>query len=333
MSRPPAPLPLWPIGPERGLPLAGIAGARFSEALGADGQLIAAADLAPDLQGRLSARRPDLCGLPLDRPRIMGILNVTPDSFSDGGDHARRADALARARALVAEGAEILDIGGESTRPGAQAVPVAEEIARVVPLVAELRAAGLSTPISVDTRKAEVARAALAEGADMVNDVSALGYDPDLAHVVAEAGVPLCLMHAKGSPAEMQDAPRYSDVTAEVWDMLEARIRAAQAAGIDRAKLLVDPGIGFGKDLQHNLTLLRALPVYHGFGLPLLLGVSRKRFIGTIADVAAPKDRVPGSVAVALAAAQQGVHVLRVHDVSDTRQALRLHRAMMGQDE
>ncbi|MGR3466213.1 dihydropteroate synthase [Limimaricola sp.] len=332
MSRP-MPVPLWPVGPERGLPLAGMAGLRFERAIDADGRDVAAEALDPALCARFSAPRSPLCGLALDRPRLMGILNVTPDSFSDGGDHATRAAAVARARGLMAEGAEILDIGGESTRPGAETVPVAEEIARVAPVVAELRAAGITTPISVDTRNAATARAALAEGADMINDVSALGHDPEMAGVVASAGVPLCLMHAQGTPQEMQRAPRYDDVVAEVHDALASRIEAACAVGIARERLLVDPGIGFGKDLQHNLTLLRALPVYHAFGLPLLLGVSRKRFIGTISGAEAPKDRMPGSVAVALLGAQQGAHVLRVHDVKETRQALRLQRAVMGTGE
>ncbi|GAD53986.1 dihydropteroate synthase [Limimaricola cinnabarinus] len=329
---PAAPLPLWPASPEPGLPLAGQSGPRFAHA-SHDGASVEAAALDAALRDRLSAARPPLCGLPLDRPRIMGILNVTPDSFSDGGDHATREAAVARARLLVAQGAEILDIGGESTRPGATEVPVAEEIARVVPVVAALRAAGMTVPISIDTRKSAVARAALAEGADMINDVSALCFDPDLAGVVAEANAPLCLMHAVGTPADMQRAPRYDDVVAEVHDALAARIEAALSMGLARARLLVDPGIGFGKDLHHNLALLRALPLFHGFGLPLLLGVSRKRFIGTISGAEAPKARMPGSVAVALIAAQQGAHVLRVHDVEETKQALSLLRAVMGWDE
>ena len=326
------PLPLWPGAPEEGLPLAGQSGPRFAQ-LDHDGTPRAATALDPATRARLSAPRPPLCGLPFDRPRLMGILNVTPDSFSDGGDHATREAAVARAHALVAQGAEILDIGGESTRPGAAEVPVAQEIARVVPVVAALRAAGMQVPLSIDTRKSAVARAALAEGADMINDVSALSFDPELAGVVAEAGVPLCLMHARGTPADMQRAPRYDDVVAQVRDALAARIETAVSAGIARERLLLDPGIGFGKDLEHNLALLRALPLFHDFGLPLLLGVSRKRFIGTLSGAETPKARMPGSVAVALLAAQQGVHVLRVHDVEETRQALSLLRAVMGWDE
>lgn len=286
--------------------------------------------IAPQDLARLSGMRPDLCGLTLDRPRIMGIINATPDSFSDGGDAATVAAALARARAM--EGlADILDIGGESTRPGAEEVPVAEEIARVVPVIAAIRDAGIATPISVDTRKAAVAGAALAAGADMVNDVSALGFDPEMAPLVAAAGVPVCLMHAQGDPATMQLAPRYGDVLAEVFDALAARVARAEAAGIARARILVDPGIGFGKDMGHNVTLLRGLSLFHDLGCALLLGASRKRFIGTLgaaAGGASAKDRMAGSVAVALHGAAQGAHVLRVHDVFETRQALNLQLAL-----
>ncbi|MBB3712209.1 dihydropteroate synthase [Limimaricola variabilis] len=330
--RPVVPLPLWPLGEARATTLAGVEGLHFAEALDATGRVVPFDSLDPDLRERLGRARAPIAGLSLDQPRLMGILNVTPDSFSDGGDHADRAAAVAHAQALLAEGAEILDIGGESTRPGATPVPVEAEIARVVPVVAALRAAGVAAPISVDTRNAACAKAALAEGADMINDVSALTHDPGMAEVVAEAGVPLCLMHAQGSPAEMQQAPRYDDVLAEVYEALERRIAAAEAAGIYRSRLIVDPGIGFGKDLDHNLTLLRGLTAFHGFGLPLLVGVSRKRFIGTIGGAEAPKDRMPGSIAVALWAARQGAQVIRVHDVKETRQALALQAALMGNE-
>ena len=197
-------------------------------------------------------------------------------------------------------------------------------------MIEAIRSVGIATPISVDTRKAAVARAALAAGADMVNDVSALTFDPDLAHVVAEAGAALCLMHAKGTPETMQADPHYDDVVAEVFDHLAARIAAAEAAGIDRARLLVDPGIGFGKTLQHNVSLIRSLSVYHGLGAGVLLGASRKRFIGTIGEAPAASDRLGGSLAVALHAAGQGAQVIRVHDAYETRQALRLHEALSG---
>ncbi len=288
------------------------------------------ADLPTERQVILTARRPDLCGLTLDRPRIMGILNVTPDSFSDGGDLETVQAAVDRARAMDAD---ILDIGGESTRPGATEVPVATEIARTVPVIRAIRDAGITTPISIDTRKAKVAEAALGAGADMVNDVSALTFDPDMAGVVALAGVPVCLMHALGDPATMQTAPRYDDVLLDVYDHLAARITAAIAAGISRDKIVVDPGVGFGKTLQHNVTLLRDIAVYHGLGQSILLGASRKRFIGTISGVDHAADRLAGSLAVALHGVTHGVQVLRVHDTRETRQALSLHLALTGTDD
>ncbi len=282
----------------------------------------------PEAYDRLAAPRPVLPGLPIDRPLVMGIVNATPDSFSDGGEAFARDDAVARARAQIVAGADILDIGGESTRPGAEDVPTANEIERTAPVIAELRAAGITTPISIDTRKAPVAEAALREGASMVNDVAALTHDPDLGRMVAEAGVPLCLMHAQGTPQTMQADPRYSDVLIEVYEWLAERIDAAEAHGIDRSRLIIDPGIGFGKTVEHNLTLLKGLALLHDLGAPILLGASRKRFIGTLSGVEPAGARLAGSLAVALHAAGQGVQILRVHDVSETVQALALWRAL-----
>ena len=273
---------------------------------------------------------PSLCGLALDRPRIMGILNVTPDSFSDGGDLTSVQTALARAKGMAA--ADILDIGGESTRPGAEVVSDAEEIRRTIPVIRALRAEGITTPISIDTRKAVVASAALEAGADMVNDVSAFRYDPELADLVAERSVPACLMHSKGDPATMHINPTYGDVVAEVMDHLAERVAFAQSRGVARARLIVDPGIGFAKTLDHNMALLRALPVLHDLGLPVLLGASRKKFIGTIGGAPVAKDRLPGSLAVALHGAAMGVQILRVHDVAETAQALALWRAIYSPD-
>ncbi len=311
------------------LPVAGSTLAAFSkvEAVRHDArQLRDLAQLSPTDTERLSALRPALCGLDLGQPRIMGILNVTPDSFSDGGDIGTVMAALERARAMALH-ADILDIGGESTRPGAAEVPAAAEIARVVPVIAAIRDAGITTPISVDTRKAAVAEAALRAGADIVNDVSALGFDPDMVALVADAGVPVCLMHAQGDPATMQDDPRYDDVRLDVLDHLAARVAFAEAAGIARDRIIVDPGIGFGKTAAHNMTLLRNLTLFHWLGCAVLLGASRKRFVGSFGGRAGgetAKDRMPGSVAVALHGAGQGVQLLRVHDVFETRQALNL---------
>ncbi|WP_295046439.1 dihydropteroate synthase [uncultured Paracoccus sp.] len=278
-------------------------------------------DLPADVLDRLTAPRAAIAGLTLDVPRVMGIVNATPDSFSDGG----RYDPVAQGRLLAGQGADLLDIGGESTRPGAAEVPEAEEIARILPAI---RTLGAGTPVSVDTRKAGVARAALEAGAAMVNDVSGFDFDPGLAAVVADAGVPVCLMHAQGLPATMQDDPRYDDVLLDVYDALEARIRRAEAAGIPRARIVVDPGIGFGKTQAHNLAILRRISLYHGLGCAILLGVSRKRFIGAIGGAENPAERSPGTLAVTLAAVAQGVQIHRVHDVRDLVQGLRLWQAV-----
>lgn len=316
-----------------GRPLAGQEDLRFSEVLrvaaGGGTERLPISELDRASLTRLTAPRPALCGLSLHRPRIMGILNVTPDSFSDGGDHASVESAVARARTMAAE-VDILDIGGESTRPGAEEVPREEEIRRTAPVIRAIRDAGIQTPISIDTRKAPVAAAALEAGADMINDVSALTFDAELGALAAETGVPICLMHAQGLPETMQRDPRYGDVLHEVIDYLGARIDIAVAAGIRREKIIADPGIGFGKTVQHNLTLLRHLAVFHDLGVPILLGASRKRFIGALTGAEEAKDRLGGSLAVALHAAGQGVQVIRVHDTHETAQALRLQRALAG---
>ncbi len=333
---------LWPIARTdlfRGasaLPLVGHEAVWFDTVMsvGRGGSLEAFAlkDLDEGDRQRLSTLRPPICGLSMDRPRIMGILNVTPDSFSDGGQLATVEAALERARAM-AEVADILDIGGESTRPGAGEVPIDEEIRRTVPIIAAIREAGISTPISIDTRKAGVADAALRAGANIVNDVSALGFDPDMAGVVADWDVPVCLMHAIGSPDTMQNDPRYDDVLLDVLDHLERRIAIATAAGIKRERIILDPGIGFGKTLHHNVSLLRGMALFHDMGLPVLLGASRKRFIGTLGGAEVPSERLPGSLSVALHAASQAIQILRVHDTVETRQAMSLHRAMIGTEQ
>lgn len=289
--------------------------------------LMAAADVPADVRARLTGPRADLGGLSFGQPTLMGILNVTPDSFSDGGRFIETDAAVAQARALL-ETADILDIGGESTRPGAAEVSVAEEIARTAPVIRALRAAGVGAAISIDTRKAEVAEAALDAGASFVNDVAAMTFDAGLGPLVAERGVPLCLMHAQGTPATMQVDPQYEDVLLDVYDFLEERIGAAEAAGISRARIITDPGIGFGKNIQHNLNLIRGLSLFHGLGCPILLGASRKRFIGTIGQAPEADRRGPGTLAVTLAGIAQGVQIHRVHDTSETRQALRLWQAI-----
>ncbi|PZO67155.1 MAG: dihydropteroate synthase [Paracoccus denitrificans] len=273
----------------------------------------------------VTSPRPDILGLSMDGPRIMGIVNVTPDSFSDGGDHAEAGAGAAHGRALIAQGADILDIGGESTRPGAAEVTVVDEKARVVPVLAAL--AGQAV-LSIDTRKSDVARAAVSAGAGMVNDVSAFAFDAGMPVVVAETGATVCLMHAQGEPATMQDAPHYDDVLLDVYDALAARISQAEAAGIPRARIVVDPGIGFGKTIAHNLTILRRLSLFHGLGCPVMLGVSRKGFLGKLTNTPDAADRDAATLAVTLAAVSQGIQIHRVHDVATTRQGIRMWQAM-----
>jgi dihydropteroate synthase len=261
------------------------------------------------------------------RGALVGVLNVTPDSFSDGGEHLAFDAAVAHGLRLAAEGAALVDVGGESTRPGAEPVTAERELARVLPVVEVLAAEGIA--VSIDTSKAVVARAALAAGAVLVNDVTALRASAELASVVAEAEADLCLMHMLGEPRTMQDDPRYDDVVAEVESFLAERAEAAVAAGVSRDRIVLDPGIGFGKTLAHNLALLRALPRLARLG-PLLVGVSRKRFLGALTgrDVAA--DRVAASVAAALYCYRGGAHLLRVHDVAATADALAVERALEG---
>lgn len=265
----------------------------------------------------------DCAGMTLDlsRPRVMGILNVTPDSFSDGGRFVEYERALAQARQMVADGADIIDVGGESTRPGAAAVTIDDELERVVPLI-ETLARELDVPISVDTSKSEVMQAAVAAGAGMINDVCALRLPGALAAAAALA-VPVCVMHMQGEPRTMQQAPHYDDLMAEVTAFLAERVTACEQAGIVRSRLLLDPGFGFGKTLAHNLSLLRHLPELHALGLPLLVGMSRKSMIGAVLDL--PVDeRLHGSVAAATLAAWLGAAIVRVHDVAPTVQALKI---------
>jgi len=264
------------------------------------------------------------------RPRVMGIVNVTPDSFSDGGKFVATADGVEHARRLIAQGADILDIGGESTRPGAAPVSEFDEILRVVPLIEAIRKAS-DIPISVDTMKPGVARAAVKAGANIWNDVAALRFSPDAPEVAAELGCEVVLMHMLGEPGTMQDEPRYDDVVAEVEAFLLAKAFTAMAAGVAKEKIWLDPGIGFGKTVAHNLALLKALPRFVALGYPILLGASRKRFIAGIDPSAGEAgDRLGGTLAAHLAGASAGVAAVRVHDVRETVQALDVHAAIWG---
>ena len=275
----------------------------------------------------LQEPRAPIAGLDWSRPVIMGIVNVTPDSFSDGGRFARARQAIEHGRALAAAGADILDIGGESTRPGAQEVPVEEELERVVPVVEALAKEGFR--ISVDTRKSQVMSEAAKAGAAILNDVSALTFDPAARQTAACAGLPVVLMHAQGLPETMQDNPQYADVTLDVFDALQSLIEAATAAGIDEEQIIADPGIGFGKTCADNLSLMRNLPLFHALGRPLLLGASRKSFIGQVTGVAGAAERLAGSLAAAQAGLAGAAQILRVHDVAQTVQMARMWRAML----
>ena len=269
--------------------------------------------------------------LVLDRPRVMGIVNVTPDSFSDGGAHDTADAAFAHARRLREEGADILDIGGESTRPGAAEVPLEEELRRVVPLIERL-SRETSAPISVDTSKPEVMRAAVGAGAGMLNDVYGLRRDGAL-DTAAALGMPVVLMHMLGEPRSMQQAPRYDDVVGEVHRFLAERIFAAEMAGIAKKRIVIDPGFGFGKDTTHNLALLAQLERFGDLGVPVLAGLSRKRTIGELTGRDIPRERVHGSVAAHLIAAQRGARLLRVHDVAATVDALKVWNAVASQPQ
>jgi dihydropteroate synthase len=291
--------------------------ARFDEAMAADWERLTAARLPLKMGERT------IC---LDQPQVMGIINATPDSFSDGSAYADAAAAAEAGSMMASQGAAIIDVGGESTRPGASEVWEGDEIERVLPVVQQLAASG--TAVSIDTRKSGVMSAALGAGAGLVNDVSALSWDPLSAGVVAAAGAPVVLMHHQGDPTSMQDAPRYDDVLVEVYLWLEERIIAAEAAGIARDKILIDPGIGFGKSVAHNLELINGLALLHGLGCPIVLGASRKRTIGALANEAPADQRLPGSLTLALKGIEQGAQIVRVHDVPETVQALKVWRGL-----
>ncbi len=273
----------------------------------------------------IEAPRPAVAGLDLTGPTIMGIVNVTPDSFSDGGQAETAEAAIAQGRALTEAGAGILDIGGESTRPGSDPVSVEEELNRVMPVIEAL--CGDGHVVSVDTRKPQVMRAAAQAGAAVINDVSALTFDADSPAAATESGCAVILMHAQGDPKTMQNKPSYEDVALDVFDALEDWLARHEARGLQRGRLLVDPGIGFGKTFRHNLELIQQLSLFHGLGVPLVFGASRKAFIGALTGEKAAGRRVCGSIGVVLNAAMQGAQIIRVHDVSETVQALSVWQA------
>lgn len=262
------------------------------------------------------------------RTHIMGILNVTPDSFSDGGLYAEPERALAHARDMVAAGADILDIGGESTRPGALPLSEEEELKRIIPLIERL-SAELTVPISVDTYKSAVAKRAVQAGASIVNDISGLRFSPDMAKVVADSGAAVIIMHIKGTPRNMQQNPVYSDVVGEVLSYLDEGIGIAVRAGVDRGQVLIDPGIGFGKTLEHNLTILNRLDELRTLDRPIVLGTSRKKFIGAVLDIPQPDQRVDGTAATVCLGIDRGASIVRVHDVARMAQVARMTDAIV----
>ena len=296
--------------------------------MGLDDLLQAADDrnLASAVMDRLLAPRDPFAGLSMTAPRLMGILNVTPDSFSDGGRHNAPARAIAAARAMQDAGAAIIDIGGESTRPGAAPVTRNQELARVLPVLAGLRDSG--AVLSIDTRHAEVMRRAVAGGAGIINDVGALRGDGAV-DAAAAAGVPVVMMHMQGTPETMQADPQYGFAPVEVLEFLEARIQAAEAAGIPRALMAIDPGYGFGKTVTHNLQLINWTAMLHMLGVPILIGASRKSSIAKISAGEDADQRLPGSLALAMAALRQGAQMLRVHDVGETMQAVKVEMEML----
>jgi dihydropteroate synthase len=266
---------------------------------------------------------------PGDEPVLMGIVNVTPDSFSDGGLFFDPKKAIAHGLRLAGEGAKILDIGGESTRPGAAPISPEEEQARVIPVLKGLRACGAI--LSIDTRNASTMRAALKAGASMINDVSALTHDPDSLSVVADSDCVVCLMHMQGDPKTMQDAPVYQDVLREIYDYLTGRIEACRLKGVSGNRIMIDPGIGFGKTLENNITILNNMDYFYSMDAPVLLGASRKRFIESLCPGTGPQDRLPGSLSACITAYAQGIRHFRVHDVAETAQALTVYRHISGQ--
>lgn len=289
-------------------------------------------DLAVQWKTLTAPREPLMLGervVRLDQPQVMGIINVTPDSFSDGGRFAEANTAIEAGVDMSSRGAAILDVGGESTRPGAKPMWAQDEIDRILPVVERLAAGGAA--VSIDTRKSEVMTAALRAGARLVNDVSALTFDPRSAETIAAAGVPVILMHHLGPPETMQHDPRYDDVLVEIYLWLEERIAAAEAAGIARPAILVDPGFGFGKTVAHNLELMNGLALFHSLGCPLVVGASRKRTIGALSGEAGVDERLGGSIAFALKAVEQGAQIIRAHDVPETVQALRVWRGLRDQ--
>ena len=292
-----------------------------------ESEIVLAKKIPNHILDKITKRRPKICRISFDTPTIMGILNVTPDSFSDGGKYSTLNAATEHCMSMVSAGADIIDIGGESTRPGAAELDAAQEISRVIPVLDKV-AKEIQVPISIDTRKSEVAELAISSGAVIVNDVSGLTFDSKMAEYCINQNLPVCIMHSQGIPETMQNAPRYKNVCLDIYDFLNEQIEKMIDSGMQRSNIIVDPGIGFGKTLKHNFDLLKGISLFHGLGVPILIGVSRKKFIKTVAGLKENEDRVPGSIALALFARSQGVQIFRVHDVKETVQAMKLWHSM-----
>ena len=289
-------------------------------------EIISVSDLPKDVAKRISSPRPAINGIDVSTPRLMGILNATPDSFSDGGIHDKPHSALSRIFEMISDGTDIIDVGGESTRPGALELEVNTELNRVIPVIESIRAKS-SIPISIDTRKHAVAKAAVDAGANMVNDVSGFFFDPELARFCANRNLTICITHSQGIPETMQINPEYGNVALDIYDYLHERMETLSSIGISRSNMVADPGIGFGKTINHNLEIIRNLALFHSLGCPIMLGASRKSFIGSIGGKSEPQNRASGSIAVTLYAIAQGVQFHRVHDTRNQTEAIRLWRA------
>mgnify|MGYP001421287232 FL=1 len=292
-----------------------------------ESEIVLAKKIPNHILDKITKRRPKICRISFDTPTIMGILNVTPDSFSDGGKYSTLNAATEHCMSMVSAGADIIDIGGESTRPGAAELDAAQEISRVIPVLDKV-AKEIQVPISIDTRKSEVAELAISSGAVIVNDVSGLTFDSKMAEYCINQNLPVCIMHSQGIPETMQNAPKYKNVCLDIYDFLNEQIEKMIDSGMQRSNIIVDPGIGFGKTLTHNFDLLKGISLFHGLGVPILIGVSRKKFIKTVAGLKENEDRVSGSIALALFARSQGVQIFRVHDVKETVQAMKLWHSM-----
>ena len=276
------------------------------------------------------SKRKDILKLKFNKPQIMGVLNVTPDSFYDGGKNSKTQMAISQAHRLIADGADIIDIGGESSKPGAVPVTAEQEIERVIPVIKEV--SGFGVPISIDTQKSSVMEAAVIAGASIVNDISALSADPKSLRLLRELGVPVILMHMQGTPVDMQNNPYYQFAPLDILEYLRNRIDVCLESGISLSNIIVDPGIGFGKNLNHNVALLNRLSLFHNLRVPIAIGVSRKSFIASLNEDEPPDQRLAGSLAMAIWACQQGVQILRVHDVAETKQALKIYKAVVDDD-